>query len=145
MIAAADAGLRLLVVTAAYNTADAALEVSALTGPVLTTADLKSSLSELLTAPATTVKLAKAGGHSFTVTAPVAGKLALTWTLKGNKIASGSVSTAGGRTTLKLKLTSKGKRLLKAAKKATKISATASYTLTGSTPITTSKKLTLKR
>lgn len=144
-ISSAVGGDRIRVVEAAYNTSDAALEASGLTGLITNEADLKTALSKLLLPGATTAKLAKAGAHSFTVTAPVAGKLALTWTLKGYKIASGSVSTAGGRTTLKLKLTSKGKRLLKAAKKATKISATASYTLAGSTPITTSKKLTLRR
>ena len=110
VIAAADAGLRLLVVTAAYNTADAALEVSALTGPVLD--DRRpQELAERSSSPrpATTKSSSpRPAATAFTVTAPVAGKLALTWTLKGTKIASGSVSTAGGRTTLKLKLTSAG-------------------------------------
>jgi hypothetical protein len=91
--------------------------------------------------------LLRHGGYSFTFTAPVPGRLVVTWRRRGTHrtiAVARAVFADAGRETVKITLTSTGRRLLRHAKRAW-VSATASYTAGGSPPVSVSRPLRLNR
>jgi hypothetical protein len=91
----------------------------------------------------------KAGGYSFSFTMPTAGKLVIAWfaTVKGKHILVASakvVSRAAGKARVRLKLTSKGRKLF-TAHKTVKIAINATFTPQGGTPTKRRRTTTLKR
>jgi hypothetical protein len=89
------------------------------------------------------------GGFSFSFVAPSAGQLVVDWWTRVNGepvlIASANAFfTKAGNARVKLKLSRKGRTLLKAHKRV-HVTTTASFTPSGGSPITTTKRLTLKR
>jgi hypothetical protein len=111
-------------------------------GPGASVAALDQALQALLRGKVPTVKaLLKSGNASVRFTAPAAGTLTLEWTtgqgatartaVRRAVVAKGTrmVSAAGG-TTVTVKLTAAGRKLLKRTRKRLKISATASFRAT---------------
>jgi hypothetical protein len=151
----ADVGATIAVLVTATNGAGHTSAASARVGPVLAAApsssQVKAAVSKLLkpSGKAATLKaILKAGGYSFSFTAPSAGKLVIDWftTVKGKQVMVASATMvfhAAGKATVKLKLSSKGRKLLKAAK-TVKIATKATFTPTGGTPTESTKTTTLK-
>jgi hypothetical protein len=114
-------------------------------------AQVKAALSKVLKPSgktATTKAIVKAGGYKVSFTAPSAGKLVIDWfaTVKGKQVLVASASVvfhAAGKATVKLKLTGKGRKLLKAGHRV-KITTKATFRPTGSSATTSSKTTTLK-
>jgi hypothetical protein len=141
----------------ATNGAGSASDASAQVGPVVaaatgpSSAQVKAAVSKVLKPSGKAAKLKailKARGYSFSFTAPSGGKLVIDWfaTVKGKQILVASASVvihAAGKVTVKLKLSSKGRGLLKAAK-TVKIATKATFTPTGGTPTESTKTTTLK-
>jgi hypothetical protein len=121
-------------------------------GTTPSSAQIKAALSKVLAPSGKGAKLKailKAHGYSFRFSAPSAGKLVIDWfkTVHHKRVLLGSASGtfhAAGKFVLKLKLTSKGRALLKAAK-TVKITTTAKFTPAGGSSITRTKTSTLKR
>jgi hypothetical protein len=94
------------------------------------------------------VSIIKAGGYAYRFTAPSLGTLVVDWdaTVKGKKVLvaarSGMIHSAGKQRE-KLKLTRKGRKLLKAAR-SVHIVDTARFRPTGTTATSASKGFTLK-
>ena len=115
--------------------------------------DLKRRLLRALAPTGSAAKLKtlrKRGGFTSSFKAPVAGKLTITWksTAKKNPVvlASASATLSAGKTAKpKVRLTAKGKKALRAAKRKLTVAATASFTPKGAKPISVSKRLTLRR
>ena len=115
-------------------------------------AEVKAALSKVLKPSGKAAKrkaILKAGGYSFSFTAPSAGKLVIRWyaTVNGKHVLVASASVgfhAAGNATVKLKLTSKGRKLLKTSKRV-KITTQAKFTPTGDTTTSQTKTTTLKR
>jgi hypothetical protein len=87
------------------------------------------------------------GGYWLTQTAPLAGRLTVTWRLFGTRttVAAARVSLGSVQAqTFEVTLTRAGRRLLRRAKRP-RVKATATYTPVGSQPITVSAALTLRR
>jgi PKD repeat protein len=153
----ADIGAMIAVSVIATNSAGSANAASAQVGPVVaaavgpSAAQVKAALSKLLKPSGKSAKLKailKAGGYSFSFTAPSAGKLVIDWfaTVRGKQVlvaAASVVFNAAGKATVKLKLTSQGRKLLHVGK-AVKIATTARFTPTGGTRTTSTKISTLK-
>ena len=122
-------------------------------GPVgPTAAQIKTQLLAQITPAGVAArlgKLAKARRYALRYTALTAGTATITWTAKpaGKSlvIATGTRRfTSAGATTITIKLTAKGVKLLKHVK-SLKVSATSMFTARGVAPITASKTFTLKR
>jgi hypothetical protein len=113
-------------------------------------ARIKAALANVL-APSgqgATIRSILRSGYPFRVTLPAAGKLSIRWYTKVKRkqvlIASASATVRSGKkTTVKVKLTKAGKRLLKHAKKL-KVTSKVSFTVKGSKPITATKTFTLR-
>ncbi|MGO9788742.1 MAG: hypothetical protein ACLP8S_04185 [Solirubrobacteraceae bacterium] len=156
LVIAADVGAKLEVVVTATNTAGSAQATSSEVGPIAasgpTTAQITAALSNVLTPSGKAAKIAaivNAGGCPFSFTAPAAGKLVLDWyaTVNGKQTLIASVSVVfhqARKTTVKITLKGKGRKLLKASK-TLKITASATFTPAGGTPTSTTKELTIKR
>jgi len=128
----------------------------------ITTAQLKALLLAHLTPSGTTAKTAsllKAGGYSLTFKAPEAGALTIAWyelpsgarlakrraKPKPLLVASGALKfSAAGTKTLKLKLTTAGKALLRRSKQV-ELTAKGTFTPSGKTPVSATKPFALKR
>ncbi len=114
-------------------------------------ADVNEALDRMLKPSgkaARIVAILRAGGYAYTFTAPSAGTLVVAWyaTVKGKKILVALMKRVihlPGKAREKLKLTSKGRRLLKTVAKA-KILGTAVFTPTSTTSTTASRRFTLK-
>jgi hypothetical protein len=153
----ADVGAKIAELVTATNSAGSTNEASAQVGPVVaaatgpSSAQVKAAVSKVLkpSGKAATLKaILKAGSYSFSFTAPSAGRLVIDWfaTVRGKQVLVASASVvfhAPGKATVKLKLSSKGRRLLKAAK-TVKIATKATFTPTGGTPTESTKTTTLK-
>jgi hypothetical protein len=153
----ADVGAKIAELVTATNGAGSTTEASAQVGPVVraatgpSSAQVKAAVSKVLkpSGKAATLKaILKAGGYSFSFTAPSAGRLVIDWfaTVRGKQVLVASASVvfhATGKATVKLKLSSKGRRLLKAAK-TVKIATKATFTPTGGAPTESTKATTLK-
>jgi hypothetical protein len=90
----------------------------------------------------------KAGGYKFSFSAPSAGKLRLSWVpgRTGRQVLVASASVVfhkAGRASVKLKLTAEGRKLLKGGK-SVKIASDATFTPTGGSPTTRTKRVTLR-
>lgn len=121
------------------------------------TARISSVLTEQLAPRGKGAKLAsllKAGGYVVSFNAPAAGTVAISWyeVPKGAHlsaahlvlVATGTANAAGaGTLKIKVKLTTKGKQLLRHAH-GLKLTAKGSFTPTGKTPITTTRTILLK-
>jgi hypothetical protein len=127
--------------------------------PCCSPADFKARLVSLLSTEARALGKLKIGGllkkHQLKVsfTAPAPGALGLKLSVSGSAakkkpivIASGraSFSAAGQKKTVVLKLTSKGKKVLKHKRKL-KGTLSATFTPTGGSPVTAKKSVSLKR
>jgi hypothetical protein len=86
-------------------------------------------------------------GYSLTFTAPIAGRLAITWRARGREAVIGAAAanfkTAGTRA-VKLVLTPAGRRLLQNARRVT-VTATASFTPSGARAVTVKRSFALAR
>ncbi|MGB9185708.1 MAG: Ig-like domain repeat protein [Solirubrobacteraceae bacterium] len=115
-------------------------------------AQVTAALSTVLKPSGKAAKLKailKAGGYSFSFLAPSAGKLVIEWfvTVKGKQVLVAFASAgfhAAGKATVKLKLTSNGRKLLRGAK-TVKIATTATFTPSGRTGSTSTKTSILTR
>jgi hypothetical protein len=123
-------------------------------GPAaLDLADLKRRLLRALAPTGSAAKLKtlrQRGSFTSSFTAPVAGKLTITWKSTSKKkpvvLASASATLgAGEEAKPKVRLTAKGKKALRAAKRKLAVAAMASFTPTGGKPVSVSKRLTLRR
>ncbi|MGA2010991.1 MAG: IPT/TIG domain-containing protein [Solirubrobacteraceae bacterium] len=125
------------------------------------TSEIKAALAKVLAPSGRAAKitaLLKAGGFTFTFSAPGAGKLVLDWYFvpKGARIPTAKKATpvlvasatilvrAAGSVKATMKLTSSGRSLLKKSK-SLKLTATASYTPTGSSPTSSTETFTIDR
>jgi Bacterial Ig-like domain (group 3)/PKD domain len=156
-LATPDVGATIVVRVTATNSVGTTSAVSAQVGPVAASAvgpnptQVKAALSKVLAPSGKAAKLKailKTGGYSFSFTAPSAGKLVIDWftTVKGKQVLVASASAefhAAGKTKVRLKLTSKGRELLK-AHKSVKITAKATFTPTGGVPTQSTRTTTLK-
>jgi hypothetical protein len=154
-LTSAELGVKIAVAVTASNSAGSAQAVASAVGPVAaagpSSVQVKAALSKVLKPSGKAAKLkaiVKAGGYSVSFTAPSGGKLVINWfaTVKGKQVlvaAANVVFRQSGKTTVKLKLTGKGRKLLKAGK-SVKITTKATFTATGGTPTTSSKTTTLK-
>ena len=115
--------------------------------------DLKRRLLRALAPTGSAAKLKtlrKRGGFTSSFTPPVAGKLTITWKSTARTkpvVLAGASATpgAGKAATPKVRLTAKGKKALRAAKRKLAVAATASFTPKGGKAISVSKRLTLRR
>jgi hypothetical protein len=151
-----DTGAKIAVVVTATNSAGSAQAVASEVGPVAaagpTAAQVKAALSKVLKPSGKAARLkaiVKAGGYSFSFTAPSAGMLVVGWyaSVKGKKVLVASASVLfrqARKATVKLKLTGKGRQLLKSSKRV-KITAKATFTPTGGTTTSSTKTTALKR
>ncbi len=116
-------------------------------------ADLKRRLLRALAPTGNAAKLKtlrQRGGFTSSFKAPVAGKLTITWKSAAKKkpvgLASASATLVAGKEVKpKVRLTAKGKKALRAAKRELSVAASASFTPKGGKPVSVSKKLTLRR
>ena len=115
-------------------------------------AQVEAALSQVLKPSgkgAKTEAILKAGGYSFSFTAPSAGKLVIDWyaTQRGKHVlvASGSeVFYAARSGMVKLRLTAKGRKLLNGSK-SKRLTTKASFTTSGGTMTTRTETFTVKR
>jgi hypothetical protein len=87
------------------------------------------------------------GGYSFAFTAPIPGRLVVTWRRRGTRATiavAGAVFADAGRQAVKVTLTPAGRRLLRHAKQVW-LNATAGYTAGGSPQVSVSRTLRLTR
>lgn len=158
----ADLGAHVRVVVAASNSAGSGVAASGQVGPVLaappTAAQIKALLLKQIAPKGKAARIGailKAGGYSLSFKALTAGKARVAWYLvpagahlaaaKPVLVASGRVTfAAAGTRKLKIKLTTKGKRLLKHAKRL-KLTGKGTFTPTGTPVVSAKKRFTLKR
>jgi hypothetical protein len=122
-------------------------------GAPLDVADLKRRLLRALAPTGSAAKLKtlrQRGGFTSSFKAPVAGKLTITWKSAAKKkpvgLASASATLGAGKEAKpKVRLTAKGKKALRAAKRKLAVAASATFTPTGAKPVRVSKALTLRR
>ena len=122
-------------------------------GAPLDVADLKRRLLRALAPTGSAAKLKtlrQRGGFTSSFKAPVAGKLTITWKSAAKKkpvvLASASATLGAGKEAKpKVRLTAKGKKALRAAKRKLAVAASATFTPTGGKPVSVSKALTLRR
>jgi hypothetical protein len=147
----------LRVVETATNAGGDGTAASATTGVVpipITTSPPPETKPPVVTRTMTKALLRKAlrASLSFPFTTPVAGKLLVRWySLKTKKTKKGILLASGHRTftkpgtgRIKMKLTKKGKRILRKGKKV-KVLAKAKFTPLRGKALTVSRKLTVKR
>jgi hypothetical protein len=157
-LVSADQGASVGVTVTASNAAGSAVASSAEVGPIgPSAAAIRTLLSKILAPKGKPAKLSairKRGGYSLTFTASSAGKLTVSWyafrkgahlaATKPQLVASGKASfSKPGKVTLLVKLSAKGKLLLKHSHKL-KLTAKGSYTPTGGSAISAIKSFTLK-
>ena len=162
----ADQGALILVIVTAHNAAGAVQAISSMVGPVTaavppgpTIGEIKGALLAILGAHgknASIKSLLKHGGYSVAFTAPSAGALVISWyeVPKGASLAKSKkpllVASAhatfqnAGRATVKIKLTGKGRALLKHSKRL-KLTAKSSFTPSGASSTTATKSFSIKR
>ncbi|MGO9791603.1 MAG: hypothetical protein ACLP8S_19500 [Solirubrobacteraceae bacterium] len=153
---AGDDGAKLEVVVTATNTAGSDQATASEVGPAVaagpTAAQVKSALSKVLAPTGMAAKIAavlKAGGYSFSFTAPGAGKLVIDshTTVKGQQTLIASATAVFhhvGEAMVHITLTSKGRKLLRASK-SLKLTANATFTSNGGASASATKSITLKR
>lgn len=89
----------------------------------------------------------KKGFSTASFNAPSAGTAGVTWRAKKVVVAKGTSVSRAGKTTIKVKLTKRGKALLRRAKRArkrVKLKATGSFKPRGQSKVSTSRTITLK-
>ncbi len=165
----ADEGGLILVTVTAHNAVGSAQAISSLVGPVAvpistgpsgpTVAQVLAALRAILGAHgknASIKSLLKHGSYSVSFAAPSAGSLVISWyeVPKGAKlakskkpvlVASGHMTfQSAGRATVKIKLTGKGRALLKHSKRL-KLTAKGSFTPSGAASTSATKSFSVKR
>jgi hypothetical protein len=165
-LTSADQGALVLVIVTAHNAAGSVQAISSLVGPVTaaapvgpTSVEIKSALLAILGAHGKNAgikSLLKHGGYSVTFTAPSAGALVISWyeVPKGARLAKSKkpvlVASAhasfqnAGKATVKIKLTGKGRSLLKHSKHL-KLTAKSSFTPSGGSSTSATKSFSIKR
>jgi hypothetical protein len=151
----ADLGAKIAVVVTASNSAGSAQAASRQVGPTIaagpSSGQVKAALGGLLTPSGKAAKLraiVKAGGYKFSFSAPSAGKLILRWVRRrsGRQVLVASARVVfhkTGQASVRLRLTAKGRKLLKGGK-SVKIASDATFTPTGGSPTTRTKRVTLR-
>jgi hypothetical protein len=119
--------------------------------PVPLSTIVKAALAKVLVPSGKGAAIGKIvkSGYAFTFTAPVKGTLTITWSTKvkrkGVVIAKASaVVTAGKKTTVKVKLTKAGKKMLKKAK-TLKVTSKVSFAVKGMKAITATRTFNLNK
>jgi hypothetical protein len=158
-LVSADQGANMRVVVTASNSGGHASASSAEVGPIgPSTSAIKALLLKALTPkgkPAKIAAILKHGGYSLSFKAPSAGKLTYSWYLvpkgahlsaaKPVLIASGNARFGKlGPVTITIKLTPKGKKLLKEHRKL-KLTAKGTYTPAGANAVSATKSFVLSR
>jgi hypothetical protein len=158
-LSGSDLGMEIRVLVVASNSAGSAPAVSSAVGPVLASPNLLRALLRHEIAPrgkaANVAALLKARGYVLSFRAPEAGRALIRWYLvpkrahlakaKPVMVAVGRARfTAAGTKKIKIKLTAKGSRLLKRAKRL-KLTGKGSFTPTGGTAVAVSTTFTVKR
>jgi hypothetical protein len=149
-----DIGHTIRVVETAINVGGAGTPASSGATAVVAVSgtQVKAALDRVLAPSGKAARIAailKAGGYAYTFTAPGAGSLVVDWyaTVKRKKVlvaVTSRVIHSAGKASEKLKLTSKGRELLKTTRRL-KILSTATFTPTGTTSTTAIRAFTLKR
>ena len=136
----ADAGTRLRVVTAAYNADDDALEVSVMTAPIEPISEVARAMLDPLDGIHRTER-----ELTFVFHLPFAGTLTVTC-VRGHATVATGVATVhpGASTTVRLKLTSAGRRLLARTTRTLRIRPEVTYKPTGAPATRTSTIFALK-
>ena len=162
----ADIGFKLRVVVTGANATNSVPGMSAIVGPVLVSRALhrriQSALRHVLTPGGRNARIAALLRHrsyTFRFTAPLAGRLVIDWYYRPRPrahhrrprpvlVAVARVTVShGGRRRARLKLTAKGRALLRHARKV-QLQAQATFTVTGgvrSTRVSASRRITVKR
>ncbi len=165
-LTSADQGALILVVVTAHNPAGSVQAISSMVGPVTaaaplgpTSAETRAALLAILGAHGKNAgikSLLKHGGYSVTFAAPSAGSLVISWyeVPKGARLAKSKkpvlVASAhatfqnAGKATVKIKLTGKGRSLLKHSKHL-KLTAKSSFTPSGGSSTSATKSFSIKR
>jgi hypothetical protein len=153
-LTSADVGAKISVVVTATNSAGSAPAVAGEVGPVDPRFELGAGQSGTLEGAQAVWEGGEAQGDrqgrrlQVHFTAPSAGKLVIDWfaKVKGKQVLVASASVVfhqAGKVTVKLKLTGKGRKLLRAGK-SVKITTKATFTPSGGTPTTSTRTTTLK-
>lgn len=159
-LAAADKGAKIAATVTATNDSGSTQATSDQVGPVApSSAQVRAALVRALAAagPAATLgQLLEEGGFVASINAPSPGQLLISWYLvpKGAHLTKAKQPTLvatvrstlkhAGKAKVKIALTRKGRKLLKAAKRI-KLTAKGSFTPAGAPTTSTTKAITLKR
>ncbi len=151
-LAAADLGATVRVVVTAANSAGSATADATAVGPVRpNAAEIDAALAAVLTpaGKASTIKsIVRSGRYAASLAGPGPGTLTIVWraTQAGHKvtIATGhvAVTTSTGATAVKVVLSSAGRRVLAHAR-SLKVSASATFTPAGQSPVSLSRAFSL--
>jgi hypothetical protein len=144
LLAGADLGARIRLVVLATNAIGHTSAGSGRTATILSAAQIRTRLVIALALPRRGASLTRLLQHGLTLslTAPVAGKLTLTWKLGRTVVATGTVTfAAAGTRKLALKLTRRGRALLAHARPPVALTPVAVLTPTGGGSITASRGL----
>jgi hypothetical protein len=159
--AAGDLGAKLRVLVTASNAAGSAQAASAEVGPVLPAgAQVRAALAKAAAATGPSARITRLltnHGDTYTVKAPSAGTLTVSWYAPAHTAHASTVArrllvafggvrypSAGGRK-LTLKLTSTGRRLLSGVKRSVKLDVVAAFTPSGGARAKRTKTITLRR
>jgi hypothetical protein len=161
-LAAADAGAKVRILVTARNGLGSAQAQSGQVGPVSPSpAQIKSRLSPQLSPSGKGAKISallKVGGYTFSLKTPLSfGSVVIDWYYllddargSNNKarpvLVAATKASLSGHTTVKIviRLTSRGKQMLKTAKRL-KLTAKGTVSTAGSAPVIATKTFTLKR